>query len=346
MSSVFNLKLTAVGSLLAAMAIATNAGAYVYATCNGTPVRLPFPPGTGSIYRDLCSMPTNSPAHIALAEVSERWNELNSVETAGLTYNDGCVITHGNGRSEAALVDPSVISGDNGLTILQHSGCPFAWSTNYITESDIMVRNDMNFSPEDESFFNLSNNQQGRVDFLHEWGHAIGLRHSTGLDVMTPTFPVPVTGGNGIEPYPDDAAGSRFLYGGAGFVNVFVSAQQFSGGGVQATNASGTVNVCRGQALSVTYTVSNNGTSNVTSGFRIYINTSPLGYSGGWNMFNGTATVNAQNQFTETRVLNVPSVSPGIYWVLWQVDTGNTVSEMNEFDNAVHSAMTINVQNC
>jgi hypothetical protein len=61
-------------------------------------------------------------------------------------------------------------------------------------------------------------------------------------------------------------------------------------------------------------------------------------------MFSGVVTVNAGSQITETRTLTVPSVpSDGIYWILWQVDTLNTVPKFNESDNTVHSAMALNV---
>jgi hypothetical protein len=55
-------------------------------------------------------------------------------------------------------------------------------------------------------------------------------------------------------------------------------------------------------------------------------------------MFNGTASNGAGGQFTETRGLTVPNVPNGTYWILWQIDTGNSVNEYNESDNAVHSA--------
>jgi hypothetical protein len=242
-------------------------------------------------------------------------------------------------------VTRATISGANGLTTVISDGCTFSWSTENISETDIMLANDMMFSPEDESFWSWSNAQQGRVTAIHEWGHALGLLHSEGFDVMRAATPEPVAGGNTSEPYGDDANGARFLNGGFS-VNMFASAQKFSGGAISATDIGTTINVCKNQAISVTYTVGNNGAVSTTSGFRIFVNTAPNAYFGGWNMFNGFATVNAGSQFTETRILNVPFVNSGIYWILWQVDTGNSISEFNESDNAVHSAMTLNVMDC
>jgi hypothetical protein len=71
---------------------------------------------------------------------------------------------------------------------------------------------------------------------------------------------------------------------------MFASAQKF-GGGITDTDTDTIINVCRNQAINVTYTVGNNGSTTTTPGFRIFINTGPTSYFGGWNMFNGTATV-------------------------------------------------------
>jgi hypothetical protein len=314
--------------------------AYGYNTCNSTPVKWS---GQFQMFRDRCSMPDNSDADWGYWNAGWNWWQITNEIDWNWWYDAGCTITFGNDRNETALVDRSQISGFNGLTTCRNDGCTFFWETEHLTECDTKLANDMAYSAEDESFWNWSNAQQGRVVIVHEWGHALGLNHSEGFDVMRAVTPYPVAAGNTSEPYPDDANGARFLYGGAS-TNVFASAQMFSGS-IQATNFAGTINVCRGQAISLTYSVVNNGSTNVNGGFRIYINNSPSPGTG-WNMFNGSASSGAGGYFTETRTLNVPFVSPGIYWILWQVDAANAVSEWNEGDNTVHSAMTLNVLNC
>ncbi len=114
---------------------------------------------------------------------------------------------------------------------------------------------------------------------MHEFGHAIGLNHSDGFDIMRTSTPLPLAGGNAAEPYPDDANGARFLYPVSISTNVFASAQKFSGGSILATDPAGTINVCRRQAISVTYSVVNNGSTDVNAGFRIFIANSPGGSS-------------------------------------------------------------------
>jgi len=201
----------------------------------------------------------------------------------------------------------------------------------------------MSWDPEDESFWGWSNAQQGRVTMEHEFGHVFGLNHSEGFDIMRASTPQPIAGGNTSEPYPDDANGVRATYGGSS-TNLFASAQKFSGGAIQASDAPNTINVCVGSQISVTVTIGNNGTLSTSNvGFRVFLNNGPNSYSGGWNMFTGTATNPAGSYLTQTLSMTIPNVPKGFYWILWQIDTGNSVSEYNESDNTVHSAMNVQV---
>jgi hypothetical protein len=289
-------------------------------------------------------MPTASNWHGAFALSIGHWQQIKNKMAAG-TYS-GCAAIHGNGQNETTLATRAHISGLNGLNTNFFGGA----SGCSIVEADVEMANDMNPLPDDESFWGWTNNDQGQIVLTHELGHALGLQHFEGFDVMRAFTPLPLTGGNFAQPYGDDANGIRFLYGGSS-TNLFASAQKLFSNAIVATTSAQATNpsqncqtfpVCRGQAIDVTYTVANNGSSSKTSGFRIYVNNSPSPGTG-WNMWSGSATVNAGNQFTETRTLNVPSVSNGIYWILWEIDTGNTVTEFYETDNTVHSCMTLNV---
>ena len=109
-----------------------------------------------------------------------------------------------------------------------------------------------------------------------------------------------------------------------------------------ATCPSTTRTICRGQTFPLTYTVMNNAaTDAINVGLRIFINNSPSpsGYTGGWDMFSGTAPANHYGFFTETRTLTVPNVpNNGTYWIYWDVDKDNVFPEYNESDNAVYCA--------
>lgn len=65
---------------------------------------------------------------------------------------------------------------------------------------------------------------------------------------------------------------------------------------------------------------------------------------GGWGMWFGEVTVNAHSQFTSLFWVPISTAVPnGLYWILWEIDQNNQVSEFNEFDNTVHSCMTLNI---
>jgi len=312
------------------------------ATCNGV-VKWS---AVTNLQVDTCTTPVNSPADQAVFSSWVEWGLVYNQRIANILHqNFNCHLTYGDSVNEFMLVTQQTIgSGLNGLTTYRYGTCFFSAAT--FTEADIITVNTMNYAPEDESFWNYSNNQQGQVVVAHEMGHFIGLGHAENFDIMRASTPEPLAGGNTSEPFPDDANGARWLYGnGTGNKsNVFSSAEAFVGGAVGSADPVGTINVCRGSAVSITFTVANNGTTAFNGvGFRVYVGASPTDNVGIGDMFNAQATSPAGTYFTETHVLNVPNVANGVYWILWKDDTTNLVSETNEFDNRVHSAVTINV---
>jgi hypothetical protein len=323
------------------MALSGSAHAYTaFQTCNGVIKWSGFP----YLYYDDCTIPLGGTVAAALANGVGNWGTNYNQRIVGpFDHTFNCSLTYGDDFNEVMLVSQQTLgSGLNALTTCEWGTCFFSAAT--FNECDIISLNTLSYSPEDESFWNWSNSQQGPVVLAHELGHFIGLGHSQSFDIMRADTPYPIAGGNTSEPYPDDAAGARWLYGNVTKTNVFSSAQQFVNSQVVATNSSGTVNVCRGNVISVTATVVNPGTTVVSGvGFRIYLGTSPSDTIGAADMFDGTATSNPTNWFTQTFQLTVPNVSNGTYWIIWQDDTSNSVSETIEFDNRVHSAMTIAV---
>ena len=339
---------------LCLVAFHNHAGAFTYTNCNGAVTWHQYTP----MWMDNCSAPNGSAAAQAQAAAGFAWNNMSTTiygrfNWQEIFWNSGCTWNNNDGHNEFALVTRASISGLNGITIQRIGSCFF--SAAEWLEGDVLLANDMNFANEDESFLNWTNAQQGQVVIAHELGHFVGLGHYESFDIMRRATPYPLAGGAGDMiggrgwhgvAFPDDAAGARFLYPGNPVTNIFASAQQFSGSAVSATMASTTINRCRGDAFFVTYTVVNNGTTNVLNyGFRIYLTQTPGVSGGGTNIFtSATAGSNAQNYWTESRTLFVPAGLPnGLYWIQWQVDTANSYNEILETDNFVRAATTINV---
>lgn len=310
-------------------------------------------PSVRAMARVACSFPAGTDGYWAYNNAGWQDWQIANVLDWNYVRND-CNAAYGDGWNNTFLQTPDQLSNANGLTTCQLSSCGFGRHS-HINECDIAIRNDMSFAPQDESFWKWDdtggNLQQGRSVLIHEWGHAIGLNHvASGLDLLRGppggTYQKkPLAGGNTSELYPDQANGARFLYPGSYSVNLFSSAQMLdSYGSIVATGASETYNVYYpGTPLSIWVTVANNGAQYESSGFRLFIKSTPppSDNSGGYTLLTGTAINPAGTYFSQRLNVVSPAVPPGLYWIYWAVDTGNTVSEFNESDNVVHSASTL-----
>ena len=299
---------------------------------------------------DSCTIPSGSAPWNAINAAVGQWaNVYNSHIGHVFSIDHSCSLTYGDGINEIMLVNQSVLGSNvDALTTCQYSTCFFSHGT--YTECDIITSNALSYSPEDESFFVWSTNptvapsQEGTTAITHELGHFIGLGHAENFNIMRAVSAWPLAGENTAEPYPDDANGARWLYPtSANRTNVFASAEQWDtiNDKIVATDPGGSIFACRGQQIGVTFTVGNPGNTAVNSvGFRVYLSTSPTG-TAGTDMVDLSATSPAGTWFTETHNLTIPNVVNGAYFILWQEDSGNAVSELNENDNVVHSAMTV-----
>ena len=88
---------------------------------------------------------------------------------------DPCVITHGDGTWDVALVTPGAIDGRAGRTFEAKEYCP----NSVKVEADIMVAFNLNFAQADQRrFIRQGSVGDGRHAMLHEYGHALGLEHA------------------------------------------------------------------------------------------------------------------------------------------------------------------------
>lgn len=88
----------------------------------------------------------------------------------------------------------------------------------------------------------------------------------------------------------------------------------------------------------------NNGNQNVPYlEVRAFIDSSGTG-TGGYTLFNIAWNLPAGSNFIDYGIAFVPvDTPPGFYWIFWQLDPNNYISEFNETDNIVYSATSLSI---
>ena len=188
------------------LAITGAAEAARWRTCNGSAVKWR---GTLNIHRNRCSIADTGLVNSAYWNGMRQWDRLSNVVDGTFVNGAGdCFIWHGDGQNEVGPRQPFNIDGANGLTVLQLGLCFIG--SNDIDEADVMVANDLSFTPRNGNFLGTT----GRSTFVHEFGHFFGFLHEDVHAVLRTTPPHLLTGGS--EPstvWPSDTIGMNSLYG-------------------------------------------------------------------------------------------------------------------------------------
>jgi hypothetical protein len=340
-------KLFVTALLGAAVLVPAAASAAAWRTCNGKAIT--WESGRFAVVRNRCSIADSGSRNESYWNAISQWRSVNGVIGDTLVWPaDRCYLDHGDGWNDVAVVARADIDGNNGLTLVYSDGCTWWFSTEHLSETDVMVASDMTFTNPDES---QAVTDSGRMTFAHEFGHAHGLIHSESFGVMRTYQPRPLAGGTGdhVSILPDDATGIRALYGGPAYQNLIASAQMISGSSVVTTNAPGTVYVCRNQLINPAFSFANTGSLAVNSfRIRLFINNvaPPAGFTGGWDLGYWFGWISGTGSYSGTFGARVPNVPVGLYWIYFRVDDNNLVSELREHDNVTHNAMRLYVMNC
>ena len=214
-------------------------------SCNGTPVRVKYPPM--GIFWDQCSMPEGSRQERAFFSAMFEMRFYTTALGFGAGFqrihNGRCLIEHDNDRSDIALVNRADIDGAIGLTMTETDGCNFSWEEEHIVTADVMMGADMSFERADESRVvtppAAPGTRIGALALLHELGHALGMEHSSGFGVMRNGLAArvpfvgmsPGSGGLSSELTGDDVLSISRIYGyDPSYRNVFVSSQLLRNG--------------------------------------------------------------------------------------------------------------------
>lgn len=328
--------------VLPSAVVVPEAAAATWRTCNGSPVQWR---GTVNVHRNRCSIPDSGTVNSAYWNGVGQWNNLSNV-VDGFYVNDAsdCSISHGDGQNEVGLVNRANIDGNNGLTILQLGACFIG--SNDIDEADVMIANDLGFTPVWGNFRGTT----GRSTFVHEFGHFFGFNHEDVHSVLRTSPPHIVTGGS--EPstlWPSDSIGMNALYGfSTSRPDLLPSALGVVSGSVQTLDPATTVNLCRGSSSSTRVYLGNLG--NIASGtytlrVRLSATAPTAGYgSGGAVASSFTHSLGAFSQGTYDLGFTVPaSLANGVYYLYYDMDYTGTLTELREGDNSTVSAKRVNV---
>jgi hypothetical protein len=289
----------------------------------------------------------------------------------GLSLLTVCSITHGDGVSDVALVEPGYLDGNIGLTVKHTDGCNFGWEEEHIVESDVMAASSLDFNEPDESVLATVNSDRGvgRHTLLHEMGHAVGLNHTGGFSVMRDGLNRHTPWIGGSDPNAgrakftaDDVFGLNTLYGSAlDYPNMYVSAQRSDASGgqdiLENTNFNGStraklpamVTLCPGENLSFFVTVGNHSKTSRSSTLRIYADgpgacTSLDGVGTELGLF--TVGVSAYGTFSPPVNLKIPEGIPrGTPLKVFSAihSDGFPADERRGYDDCARSAINLTV---
>jgi len=334
--------------VLGLAAQATPAHAFVFTTCGDVKVVWDDP---FAFVQNTFSIAPGGQRESGFINAVNRWRGvggMNDMVSISPFTNSGSTYTIGDDQNDAVVVNRSNIGGNNGLTTLIHDGCFLAGDMEWM-EADVQIASDMNFGTPGETSVATD---WGRATWIHEVGHAHGLSHAQGFNVMRALQPRPLVGGPGerVDALGDDAQGGRFLYpSGNTERNLYASAQRRNGSDTILQNNPGTVFSCTGGGGTITInsTVGNNGTVNVTQTERWWVNKSSSGHSGGtqlgqWN----NSTFVANTAHTRLITLTMPPLTEGTWFLFHGVDVLGVAAESRENDNNVREALIIEVIKC
>jgi Matrixin len=272
-------------------------------TCNGTPVRVKYPPM--GLFWDQCSIPEGSNQERAFFSALYETRFYTTALGFGSGFqridNGRCIIEHDNDRSDVALVKRADIDGALGLTMTEGDGCTFSWEDEHIVTADVMIADDLSFDRSDESRVITrapagSGTKIGALAMLHELGHALGLGHSdafavmrNGLGARAPFVGMtPNSGGLGTELTGDDVLGISQIYGyDPSYRNVFVSSQLLFNGALIDNNIDPTLvgrvyddpfSVCAGNRINFFATIGNDSSVRENLDVAVYADSDPNAY--------------------------------------------------------------------
>lgn len=326
--------------------------AYVYLTCDGGSDKITWSEecdGCARMRVSTTSFPAGNPFTTEVNAAMDTWNavERSRFNFIKLTDTDG---SHGHNDVNEVYFDDIDGPGDTlAVTHLWYNLC-YPFDDADIKEADIEFDVD---EPWYTSSFNYTtSNFHFRTVAIHEFGHALGLKHENDvLDTMNSFYPGggPASYSKLALPLTDSRQGVRFLYSQSGTAMPDLIALNFrSTGDGDSVLVSGPTSAPNGSYVTIQCTFQNIGSA-ATGDFNIGFYLSTNDYISTSDRLLGTnygAWASAGGQVTFTRTLYIPNdVAPGTYRLGLLLDKDNDVDEWNDStsNNGLAQPRTINI---
>jgi len=301
---------------------------------------------------DQTTFPNNEAWRTHAESMLNEWNNVNGSNFTFHTATDtGGVLLNNNEREVwfEDLGDPIVL-GRTTLYWSNYCNSPY-YNTQYFNEVDIV----MNSSPIENWSFdpvtNINNNWtefNWDLVFMHELGHALGLRHSNGkIATMNSFYPNsgPVGHYNTVTPHSDDRHGLRYLYP-DNTTEKDLAALRFRNSSRSTFNNAVTINggeiqtLHKGNTYQIQYAVDNLGTNTETAQVDFYISNNTYISTSDTNI-GGIILSSIQEgvSLSGTADITIPTnLANGTYYIGFKVDPNNNILESDEYNNIVSLA--------
>ena len=329
-------------AVLAAVAFAPAADAWVYSQCSGN--NKVWKDNTITFRPSSVSFPSGSSWRTSLEAAKNGWNYYapGSNFDFSFSYNSATSYSTGDGTNSIMITSSYSWGGSTlGVAITRYDACIWPFWKGKIKEVDVLFNPAFTWgnATNPTSFYPYNSTMVG----IHELGHAMGMKHEDDtMSVLNTYYPGagPIGESNDVHPHADDVGGARSGYGTSGSPrDLAVSNREPAGAG----NISPPSTIYRSSNATFKFTLENRGTVNETSvGVKFYLSTdrniSTSDYylgSAGFSMNNATSS-------TKSVTVNIPSSIPGGYYYFGVIaDPENYIGETDEGNNRIaHASRT------
>lgn len=312
---------------------------------------------------DRCSLPAGSLAEQDVLYGMREWNNVTGMYDR-LAWTDGnttCSITTGDGHWDVAMAASANIDNAWGLRKARYRACVWPyWGSlgGGLRESDILIASDLPFETGDSACDSTEVARRGTI--IHEFGHALGLKHDNrAMSVMNNTG---TTRGNNHgkycgphkdAPHPDELD-FAFKYHRSDRTSFDLAASGFfldANGRRSLTMAAGTTSVCPGDSLDYSFSIANRGTESVTqdnpANWKVVLSTNNIISNFDLDIAFGTVWLTRGGFWVASYSTTIPAsaIAGQTYFLGAIVDHDSRFSEYYENNNATYLGRRVRIRN-